>query len=66
MEIYKKVIKKHEFEISTPSWNYKFELIDGYSVSDIQDYFEYIIEKHREVTDSPLIKIYVNKVENKS
>ena len=66
MEIYKKVIKKHEFKISTPSWNYKFELIDGYSVSDIQDYFEYIIEKHREVTDSPLIKIYVNKVENKS
>ena len=44
MEIYKKVIKKQEFKISTPSWNYEFELIDGYSVSDIQDYFEYIIE----------------------
>ena len=62
----KKVIKKNEFKISTPSWNYKFELTDGYSVSDIQYYVEYIIEKHRVVTDNPLIKIYVNKVENRS
>ena len=62
----KKVIKKNEFKISTPLWNYKFELIDGYSVSDIQYYVEYIIEKHRVVTDNPLIKIYVNKVENRS
>ena len=28
-------------------WNEKFELPDGsYSVTDIQDYFEYIIKKH--------------------
>ena len=62
----KKVIKKNEFKISIPSSNYKFELIDGYYVSDIQYYVEYIIEKHRVVTDNPLIKIYVNKVENRS
>ena len=31
------------FKISEPTWNDKFELPDGsYSVSDIQDYFEYI------------------------
>ena len=31
------------FKISTPTWNDKFELPDGlYSVSDLQDYFEYI------------------------
>ena len=33
----------NKFEISAPTWNDKFELPDGsYSVSDIQDYFEYI------------------------
>ena len=30
-------------KISTPTWNEEFELPDeSYSVSDIQDYFEYI------------------------
>ena len=33
----------NEFKISAPTWNDKLELPDGpYSVSDIQDYFEYI------------------------
>ena len=37
---------------------------DGlYSVSDIQDYFDYI-KKHETVTDNPSIKIYVNKIVN--
>ena len=31
---------------SVPTWSDKFELPDGsYSISDIQDYFEYILEK---------------------
>ena len=35
-----------KFKISAPTWNDKFELPDGsYSVSDIQDYFEYILKK---------------------
>ena len=35
--------KNNKFKISAPKWNDKFELPDGsYSVSDIQDYFEYI------------------------
>ena len=35
--------KNNKFKISAPTWNDKFELSDGsYSVSDIQDYFEYI------------------------
>ena len=42
----------------------KFELPDGsYSASDVQDYFEYILEKHAEDKDSPSIRIYVNKIE---
>ena len=33
----------NKFKIPTPTWNDEFELTDGsYSVSDIQDYFEYI------------------------
>ena len=33
----------NKFKISTPTWNDEFELPDGsYSISDIQDYFEYI------------------------
>ena len=32
----------NKFKISAPAWNDKFELPDvSYSVSDIQDYFEY-------------------------
>ena len=45
--------------------NKEFELSDGsYSVSDIQDYFEYIFKKYETVTDNPSIMIYVNKIEN--
>ena len=39
---------------------------DGsYSVSDTQDYFEYILKKHGENTDKPSVQIYVNKIENR-
>ena len=34
----------NKFKIPAPTWNDEFELSDGsYSVSDIQDYFEYIL-----------------------
>ena len=35
------------------------------SISDIQDYFEYILKKHRENIDNPSVKIYANKIENR-
>ena len=36
----------NKFKISAPTWNDKLELPDGlYSVSDIQDYFAYILKK---------------------
>ena len=55
----------NEFKISTPTWNDKFELPEGsYSVSDMQDYSEYILKKQGENTDNPSIKTYVNKIEN--
>ena len=44
-----------------------FLLPDGsYSVSNIQGYFEYILKKHRENTDSSSVQIYVNKIENRA
>ena len=55
----------NKFKISSPTWNEEFTLPDGsYSISDIQDYFQYILKKHGENTDKPSIQIYVNKVEN--
>ena len=48
------------------TWNEKFELPDGSnSVSDIQDYSEYILKKHEENTHNSSVKRYVNKIENK-
>ena len=36
----------NKFKISVPTWREEFELPDGsYSISDIQDYFEYILIK---------------------
>ena len=56
--------KSNKFIISAPTWNEEVELPDGsYSVSDIQDYFKYILKKHGQKTDNPSIIIYVNKIE---
>ena len=42
----KKSYKNNKFKISAPTWNKEFELPDGsYSISDIQDYFNYILKK---------------------
>ena len=41
-----KSYKNSKFKISAATWNEEFELPDGsYSISDIQDYFEYILKK---------------------
>ena len=65
-ETQKNSYNNNKFKISAPTWNDKFELPDGsYSVSDIQDYFEYILKKHGEDIDKPSVQIYVNKIENR-
>ena len=46
----------NKFKISAPAWNDELELPDGlYSVSDIQDYPEFILEKHWENIDNPSV-----------
>ena len=62
----KKLCQNNKFKISAPTWNEEFELPDGsYSISDIQDYLEYILKKHGEKKINPSIKIYINKIENR-
>ena len=56
----------NKFKISALTWNDEFELPDGsYFVSDIQDCFEFILEKHGEDIDEPSVEIYLNKTENR-
>ena len=46
----KKSYKNNKFKISAPTWNEEFELPDGsYSVSDIQDYFKYILKNIKQL-----------------
>ena len=59
---------KSKFKIRAPTWNDGFNLPNGsYSVSDIQDYFEYTIKKHEIIadTDNPPVQIYGNKIESR-
>ena len=55
----------NKFKISASTWNDKFELIWLYSISNIQDYFEYILKKHAENTDKLSVQIYGNKIKNR-
>ena len=65
-KIIKKSCKNTKFKISTPMLNEDFDLPFGsYSVSDIQDYFEYILKNHGEDIDNPSVSIYVDKIENR-
>ena len=56
----------NKLKISVPTWSNEFKLPNAsYSISHIQDYFEYILKKHSENVDNPSIKIHVNKIENR-
>ena len=56
----------NNYKISAPTWTDKCKLPNGlYFVSDIQDYFEYILKKHGKNTDKPSVQVYVNEIENR-
>ena len=43
-----------------------FDLPDGsHSISDIQDYFKFIIKKHETLTENRPIQIYPNRIKNR-
>ena len=56
----------NKLKISSPTSNDEFDLPDGsYSISDIQDSFEFIIKKHKTLTENPSLQIYPNKIKNR-
>ena len=62
----KAVYNNNKFKISAPTWNDEFDLPDGsYSISDIQNYFEFIIKKHETLTENLSIQIYPYKIKNR-
>ena len=62
----KSVYNNNKFKIHAPTWNNEFNLPhEYYSVSDIQDYFEYIIKKRETVADNATVQINVNKIKNR-
>ena len=55
--------KNNKFKISASNWNDELDLPDSsYLISDIQDYFEFIIQKHQTLTGNSPIQIYVNRI----
>ena len=62
----KSAYNNNKCKISAPTWNDQSDLPNGlYSISDIQDCFEYIIKKHEAIADNPPVQIYVNKIKNR-
>ena len=54
----RKQYKNSKLKIIAPTWNDKFQLPHGsYSVSDTQDYIEYIIKKHETLTTIRIIYV---------
>ena len=50
---FKSEYNNKKFKISAPTWNDTFDFPDGsYSISDIQDYFEFILKKQETLTEN--------------
>ena len=63
----KKSYKNNKFKISASTRKEEFELSDGsYSISNVQEYFEYTLKKHGEKTVNPSININITKIENRT
>ena len=62
----KSAYNNNNFKTSAPTWNDEFDLPDdSYSISDIQDYFEFNIKKQETLAGNPPIQIYPNKIKNR-
>ena len=62
----KSTYNNNKFKISAPTWNETFDLPDGsYNISEIQDYIEYIIKKHKTIGETAPILIYANTVNHR-
>ena len=62
----KSIYNNNKFKISAPTWNETFDLPDGSgNISEIQDYIEYIIKKHKTIGEYAPILIYANTINNR-
>ena len=62
----KSTYNNNKFKISASTWNETFDLLDGsYNISEIQDYIEYIIKKHKTIGENAPILIYANTINNR-
>ena len=62
----KSACSNYKFKVSAPIWNDEFDLPDrSYSISVIQDCFEFIIKKHETLAENPPVQIYPNKIKNR-
>ena len=58
--------KSNKLKIIVPTKNDEFQLPDAfYSVSDIQDYIECIIKKHKTLKKIPPVNVYINRINNR-
>ena len=58
----KSIYINNEFKISAPTWNDKFDFLDGsYSIDDIQDCFEFIIKKYETLAQNSAVQIALIK-----
>ena len=58
--------RNNKLKLIAPTWNDEFGLPDGsYSMSDIEDYVEYIIKKHEALPTNPLFQIYIKRINKK-
>ena len=68
---WKNITKQHKNKninqkVIAPTSNDEFELPDGScSVSDIQDYIEYIIKKYETLATISPIHVYINRINNR-
>ena len=62
----KSAYNNNKFKTSAPTWNDEFDFSDElYSISYIQNYFEFIIKKQETLTENPPAQIYPNKIKNR-
>ena len=59
--------ENNKLKIIAPTWNDEIELRDSfYSVSDIQDYIEFIMKENETLTTISPIHVYINIINNRS
>ena len=57
---YKKIMQKQKIETISSYKKWQIELpYESCSISDIQDYFEYILKRHEEKNNNPSVRIHV-------